>query len=149
MVRWMPALVVALVAVVHGQTEPSQTPAKAQPELQKQRPKPPTTGKEEIPPEEDKALAVEEFSFNPLEAQNWLKIGNYYFKLGKYRAAENRFRGATKWNEGYGDAWLRLGEVEEKLKDPKAAKEAYAKYLEIAPDAKNAEQIRKKLSRLK
>jgi tetratricopeptide (TPR) repeat protein len=115
----------------------------------RQRPKPPSTGKEEIPPEEDKALSNEEFSFNPLEAQKWVEIGNQYFKKGKFRAAEGRYRGATKWNEGYGEAWLRLGEVEEKLKDPQAAKEAYSKYLEVAPDAKNSAQVRKKLEKLK
>lgn len=144
------ALLVVFAAMLPAQDSQTPPPSKAPAgELQKQRPKPPTTGKEEIPPEEDKALSTEEFSFNPLEAEKWLRVGNYYFKLGKYRAAEGRFRGATKWNEGYGDAWLRLGEVEEKLKDPQAAKEAYAKYLEVAPDAKNADQIRKKLARLK
>jgi predicted TPR repeat methyltransferase len=60
-----------------------------------------------------------------------------------------RFREATKWNDGYSEAWLRLGETEEKLKDPKAAKEAYARYLELASDAKNAAEIRKKVQKLK
>ena len=46
-------------------------------------------------------------------------------------------------------AWLRLGEVEEKLKAPQAAKDAYTKYLEVASDAKNAAEIRKKLDKLK
>ncbi|MBZ5617296.1 MAG: tetratricopeptide repeat protein [Acidobacteriia bacterium] len=151
MSRWILALLIACVAPLHAddpQTPPSQPPSKTQPELQK-RQKPPATGKEEIPPEEDKALSKEEYSFNPLEAEKWLRVGNYYFKQGKYRAAEDRFHGATKWNDGYGEAWLRLGEVEEKLKDPQAAKEAYTKYLEVAPDAKNAAQIRKKLEKLK
>ena len=75
--------------------------------------------------------------------------GRPVFEEGKYRAAEARYRGAIKWNEGYGEAWLRLGEVEEKLKDPQAAKEAYAKYLEVEPDAKNAPAIRKKMEKLK
>jgi tetratricopeptide (TPR) repeat protein len=113
------------------------------------RQKPAAPGKEEIPPEEDKALSNEDFSFNPLEAEKWVTVGNYYFKQGKFRAAEGRYRGATKWNEGYGEAWLRLGEVEEKLKDPQAAKEAYTKYLEVAPDSKNAAQVRKKVAKLK
>jgi tetratricopeptide (TPR) repeat protein len=144
-------MLMACVTPLHAdglQTQPAQRPAKSQPELQK-RQQPPAAGKEEIPPEEDKALSTEEFSFNPLEAEKWVRVGNYYFKQGKYRAAEGRFRGATKWNDGYGEAWLRLGEVEEKLKDPQAAKEAYTKYLEVASDAKNAPQIRKKLARLK
>src|SRR5438552_2016682 len=117
----------------------------ANPQLQKERPQPPTGGKQAIPPEEDKAVAPTEYSFNPLQAEKDLKVGNYYWKLGKYRSAETRFREATRWNEGYAEAWLRLGEVEEKLKDPKAAREAYAKYLELAADAKNAADIRKRV----
>ena len=35
------------------------------------------------------------------------------------------------------------------LKDHKAAREAYSKYLELAADAKNAEEIRKKVEKLK
>jgi|ERR1017187_2119050 tetratricopeptide (TPR) repeat protein len=150
MAGWILAVLVASVASLHAdnQTQPPQPPSKAQPELQK-RQKPPASAKEEIPPEEDKALSTEDFSFNPIEAEKWLKVGNYYFKQGKYRPAADRFRGATKWNDGYGEAWLRLGEVEEKLKDPQAAKEAYTKYLEVAPDAKNAAQVRKKVAKLK
>jgi tetratricopeptide (TPR) repeat protein len=119
-------------------------------ELQKERPKPPSsTTKEAIPPEEDTAVAPTEYSFNPLQAQKDLETGNYYFKKGSYRAAAGRYREATKWNDGFSEAWLRLGETEEKLHDSKAAKEAYAKYLELAADAKNAGEIRKKLEKMK
>jgi len=129
---------------------PQPPPAKPQPgELQKERPKPKTSGKEEVPPEEDKSLSVDSYSFNPLQAQKDLTVGNYYFKLKKYRAAETRFHEALKWNDGFGEAWLRLAEVEEKLKDPQSAKEAYTKYLELAPDAKNAAEIRKKIEKAK
>ena len=76
-----------------------------------------------------------EYSFNPLQAEKELQTGNYYFKKGSYRAAASRFREATRWNDGFIEAWLRLGEAEEKLKDRQAAKEAYAKYLALAADA--------------
>jgi tetratricopeptide (TPR) repeat protein len=151
MSRGFLVLVVASAAVLFAgqaqkkQADPSQKDEKG--ELRKDRPKQPT--KEIAPPEEDKSLATEEYGFNPLQAQKELQTGNFYFKKGSYRAAANRFREATKWNDGYGEAWLRLGEAEEKLKDPKAAHEAYAKYLEIAGDAKNAAEIRKKLDKLK
>jgi tetratricopeptide (TPR) repeat protein len=140
MSRWILALLVASVALLHAQDRG---------QLKKDRSQPATSGQQEVPPEEDTSLAVKEYAFNPLQAENELKIGNFYFKTGKYRSAAMRFREATKWNEGLSDAWLRLGETEEKLKDPKAAKEAYAKYLELASDAKNASEIRKKLQKLK
>jgi tetratricopeptide (TPR) repeat protein len=120
-------------------------------DLKKERPQPPTSTKEEPLKEEDESLATtnEEYSFNPLQAEKDVQIGNYYFKKGSYRAAALRFRRATKWNDGYAEAWLRLGEAEEKQKDGEAARQAYAKYLELSPDAKNAGDIRKKLEKLK
>ena len=118
-------------------------------DLKRERPQPPVSTKEEVPPEEDESLTVKEYTFNPLQAQKEVRVGEYYFKKGSYRAAALRFREATKWNEGYGEAWLRLGEAEEKQKDAKAAKEAYAKYLELEPDAKGSAELRKKLEKMK
>lgn len=140
------ALALALAGLSAGAQEGKQT---APPLNQRHKPAPPASDKEINPPEEDVAIRPTEYTFNPLQAERELKVGNDYFKRGKLRAAEGRFREATKWNEKYGDAWLRLGEVEEKLKDRKSASEAYAKYLEVAAEAKNAPDIRKKLEKLK
>lgn len=113
----------------------SKTAEQAKPQVQEQE-----------PPEEDESLAPKEYTFNPLEAEKNLKVGNYYYKKGNYKAALNRFREATKWNPSYAEAFLRLGESEEKMKDAKAAHEAYAKYLELAPDSKEAGSVKKKLA---
>jgi tetratricopeptide (TPR) repeat protein len=107
----------------------------------------PQQQQEQEPPEEDESLAPKTYSFNPLEAEKDLKVGLYYFKKGNYKASTSRFREATLWNPTYAEAFLRLGESEEKLKDKKAADEAYSKYLALAPDAKDAESIKKKLAR--
>jgi tetratricopeptide (TPR) repeat protein len=106
---------------------------------------PPPAAQEQEPPEEDENLKPKEYSFNPLEAAQDLKIGNYYFKKGNYKAAQRRFTEATKWDPGFAEAYLRLGETNEKLKDSKGAKAAYSKYLELAPDSKEADSIRKKV----
>ncbi len=98
------------------------------------------------PPEEDETLAVKEYTFNPLQAEKELRVGNFYFKKGSYRAAALRFREATRWNPNWAEAWLRLGEAQEKLGDEKAAREAYEKFLELAPKHKRAAEIRKKLA---
>lgn len=119
-------------------------------DLKKERPKPPVSDQEEVPKEEDESLTTsKEYSFNPLQAQKEVRVGNYYFKKGAYRAAAMRFREATKWNSGDAEAWLRLGETAEKQKDDKTVKEAFSKYLELAADAKDAPEIRKKLEKLK
>ena len=96
------------------------------------------------------ALAVTEYSFNPLQSKKERADRQRLLQEGQLpRRRHARFRDATKWNDGNSEAWLQLGEAEEKLKDPKAAKEAYTKYLALAADAKNAAEIRKKLQKLK
>ena len=110
---------------------------------------PQTVDKDGLPPEEDKSIAVPVYGFNPLQAQREIRTGNYYFKKGSYRAAAGRFEEATKWNSGEPEAWLRLGEAKEKLKDHKAARAAYTKYLALAGESKTAGEIRKKLEKLK
>ena len=109
-----------------------------------QKPAPPPAGAE--PPEEDVTLLPkEDYVFNPLQAAKEIKIGQYYLKKGSLKAAIKRFQEAAKWDPGSPDAFLSLGETYERMKDAKSAKAAYAKYLELAPDAKNAALIKKKL----
>ena len=108
----------------------------------------PAPQQEQAPPEEDESLVPKEYSFNPLQASKELKVGNYYFKQGKYRAAAMRFQEALKWDGSLAEAYLRLGEAKEKQRDRKAAAEAYTKYLEIAPDSKEAPDIKKRLEKI-
>jgi tetratricopeptide (TPR) repeat protein len=97
------------------------------------------------PPEEDESSKPREYGFNPLQAASDVKVGLYYFKKGSFKAAAKRFDEATKWNPSLAEAFLYLGETREKMKDKAGAKEAYAKYLDLAPDAKNAAAIKKKV----
>ena len=108
-----------------------------------QEPKPQTP--EQEPPEEDESLKPKEYTFNPLQADNEMRIGNFYWKKGSYKAASKRFEEATRWDPGRAEAFLRLGESLEKMNDKDGAKKAFVKYLELAPDAKDAKQIRKKI----
>ena len=143
MARWILALLAA-GAALHA-----QPPAQSQGELKTQRPQPARNDAVEAPPEEDKSLTVTAYSFNPLQSEKDVRVGNYYFNMRNYHAAAGRYRDATKWNDGNSDAWLRLGVAAEKSKDSQTAKEAYAKYLKLQPDAKDAAEIRKKLAKLK
>jgi tetratricopeptide (TPR) repeat protein len=141
MSRWIASLVLLAVAPMFSQENP---------QLKKRdETKPQAVDKDGLPPEEDKSIAVPVYGFNPLQAQKEIRTGNYYFKKGSYRAAAGRFEEATKWNSGEPEAWLRLGEAEEKLRDHKAARAAYTKYLSLAGDSKIADEIRKKLEKLK
>ena len=84
-----------------------------------------------------------------MQSRKEITAGNFYYKKGNYRAATNRYRRAAQYDDGNSEAWLKLGESAEKVKDAETAKEAYNKYLSSAPDAKNATEIRKKLEKLK
>jgi tetratricopeptide (TPR) repeat protein len=106
---------------------------------------PPPPAQEQEPPEEDENLKPKEYGFNPLQAAQDLKIGQFYYKKGNFKAAVRRFTDATRWDPNLAEAFLRLGETEERLKDKKAAEAAYAKYLELAPESKEAATLRKKL----
>jgi tetratricopeptide (TPR) repeat protein len=106
---------------------------------------PPAQQAAQEPPEEDESLRPKEYAFNPLQATKELAIGNYYFKKGSWKAAALRYEEATRWNPGYGDAFLKWAEALEKLNQKEKAKGVYGKFLAVAPDHKKAGEIRKKL----
>ncbi len=144
MTPWVAGLLAAgLLAWPAAAQEKGQGKLKERPKAEQQQP----SQEEQVPPEEDEGAKVKEYAFNPLQSQKEVQIGNFYWKKGSYKAATLRFREATKWNPGNAEAWLRLAEAEEKQKDEKGAREAYGKYLELEPDAKNAAAIKKKLAR--
>ena len=142
MSRWIAALAIACVLPLVAQEKPElkRRDGKASPKVTKQ---------EAEMPDEDTSVGTHEYGFNPVQAQKEIRTGNYYFKKGAFRAAAGRFEEATKWNSGEPEAWLRLGEADEKLRDRKGARAAYTKYLELATDSKMADEIRKKLEKLK
>jgi len=127
------------------QTPPDSLPA----QLKTERPQPAASDKEEVPPEEDSSLATTKYSFNPLQSKKDVLAGKFYARKGNYRAAAGRYREATRWDEGNSEAWLLLGDADERLKNKDAARKAYKKYLDLAADAKDAADIRKKLAKLK
>jgi tetratricopeptide (TPR) repeat protein len=141
MSRWVSALLFSslLALPLRAQDQPKQAP---KPPAQQPQPV------EQEPPEEDANLKPKEYSFNPLQANKELQVGIEYFKKHSYKAAAGRFREATHWNPNLAEAWLRLGDAEEKRRNRADAKEAYAKYLELQPEAKDAAEIRKKVASL-
>jgi outer membrane protein assembly factor BamD (BamD/ComL family) len=110
-------------------------------------------------PEEDEDLAQEtEYTFNPIQAKKELKVGDFYWKKGSFRAAALRYDVATKWDPGLAEAYWKLAAANEKLVNKEivetkkglqreAASAALSKYLELEPDGKNAKTARKKLKK--
>ena len=100
------------------------------------------------PPEEDESFKKRTYDFNPLKASKSIEIGNEYFKKGNYAAAKGRYMDATLYDPGSAQAFEKLGEVEEKLHDLTAARQAYAKCLELSPTGKDAEAVKKRMEKL-
>jgi tetratricopeptide (TPR) repeat protein len=112
------------------------------------QPRPEAQPKEEEPPEEDQAFKPREYAFNPLQATKSVTAGDYYLKKGNVAAARNRYKDATLYDPGSSEAFEKLGETSEKLRDFATARTAYAKYLELAPTAKDADAVKKRMEKL-
>ncbi len=97
-------------------------------------------------PEEDETVAPEKFVLNPLESERNIKVGNFYFNKKDYRGALSRYERATKFNPSSAEAFFKVGEAEEKLKNTGAARLAYQKVLDLSPDSKLGHEAKKKLA---
>jgi Flp pilus assembly protein TadD len=102
----------------------------------------------ELPPDEDAVNTKPEYTFNPLKSKKAASAGDFYLHKGNYKAAAERYREATGWNGGNADAWMKLGEAEEKRGQKKAARSAYEKYLQLAGNTKSAAEVKKRLEKL-
>ncbi|HEY7304125.1 MAG TPA: tetratricopeptide repeat protein [Bryobacteraceae bacterium] len=136
-------LQVAVIPSAFGQQEkspPQQTQTKPAQE--------PPSEDDQNPPEEDESIAPEKFVLNPLESERNVKVGNFYMHQGTpsgYRAALHRYERATKFNPGNAEAFFKIGEAQEKLKNKDGAKAAFEKVIQMAPDSKLAREAKKKL----
>ena len=100
---------------------------------------------ESLPPEEDESIIPEKVPFNPMESDRSIKVGNYYWHKGKYRAALQRYELAAKYNPNSAEAYFKVAETEEKLKNADAAKIAFQKVIKLAPESKLAQEAKRKL----
>lgn len=90
----------------------------------------------------------EEVEFNPLRAEQSLKVGEFYLRKKNYDAAIDRFHDAIRYKPDFALPHRRLGEAYEKKREKAKAVEYYRKYLEILPAARDANQIRKRIAKL-
>jgi tetratricopeptide (TPR) repeat protein len=97
-------------------------------------------------PEEDESEAPEKFVLNPLESERNIRIGDYYWHKGKARAALRRYEWATKYNPNSAEAFYKVAEAEDKLKNKDAARLALKKVMDLSPDSKLGREAKKKLA---
>ncbi|MBZ5535041.1 MAG: tetratricopeptide repeat protein [Acidobacteriia bacterium] len=92
---------------------------------------------------------VQDDTFDPVQAYNDMKIGDFYFKKGRYDAAIARYRDAARHRPGFAVPYLSIAKAYEKKHEPKGAIEAYEKYLEILPKGSDAPYAKKQIEKLK
>lgn len=120
----------------------------AQAQLLPPPPPAPDPPKYEEPPEEDESLVTPKvYTFNPLQAKKEISVGDFNMKRGNYRGAAYRYLEATHWDDGNADAFFKLGEASEKLKDYEAAREAFTKYAALVGNQKKADEARKRIAK--
>ena len=67
-----------------------------------------------------------------------VEIGNVYLHKGNLKGALSRFQEAVTDNPQYAPAYLGLGKVYERMREKPKALEAYQRYLDELPSAKDA-----------
>jgi tetratricopeptide (TPR) repeat protein len=93
---------------------------------------------------------ISEFhEWDPHKAAKDVEVGDFYFKRGNYKAAEDRYREALHYKENDAIATLRLAESLEKLGALDDARSEYESYLKILPHGPEAERAQKAVERLK
>ena len=81
--------------------------------------------------------------FAPPAASKSVEVADYYFKKKMYTAALSRYQEATKTDSYYAPGYLGLGKTYEKMGLKQKALNAYQKYLDLLPSAKQAEEAKK------
>ena len=71
-----------------------------------------------------------------------VEIGNLYLHRGNLKGALSRFQEAIADNPNYAPAYLGLGRVYERLHEKRKALEAYQRYLDELPTAKQASEAK-------
>ena len=83
-----------------------------------------------------------------VNAQELFKTGMQAFVKGDSRTAVVAFRRAVQAQPGYATAWRALGLAHEKLGEWGQAKTALQRYLQLAPNAADAAQVRQRIGAL-
>jgi tetratricopeptide (TPR) repeat protein len=132
--------------MAHSQQAPTPNSSKSSTPSAQQAPLP----DEGNIPEEDEGEQTHEteYHFNPIRAKKEYDVGMFYMHKSSYRAAVKRFTEATRWNPGWEEAYLKLGEAQVKLKHKDDARKSLAKVIELAPDSKEAKEAKKLSSKL-
>lgn len=86
---------------------------------------------------------------DPEKAKEHLEIGDFYFKRGNYKAAEERYRDAIRYLPSWAEPYRKLTRLLEKQGDFPAAVKICEEFIQVNPDADKVERFRKKAEQLR
>jgi tetratricopeptide (TPR) repeat protein len=87
--------------------------------------------------------------FDPYRAEKAVEVGRFYLKKKNYDAAIDRFQEAIRLRPRFALPHRLLGEAFEKKGMKAEAVSSYETYLEILPNAEDAEKVRSKIAQVK
>ena len=97
-------------------------------------------GKNEAPPAEK--------TYNPMEAEKSVKIGNFYFKKKNYPAAIQRYLEALEYQPSLMEAYDNLGRAYEKNNNYEKALQVYRDYIQKNPSSEMVAEFTSRIARL-
>ncbi len=92
---------------------------------------------------------LEMHPYDPHKAEKNIEVGDYYYKLKNYRAAESRYQEALEYKPNDAEATYKLGVAQENLGELDGALESYQSYLKILPDGPHAQESKTAIERIK
>ena len=111
-----------------------------------------TVVRAQVPEKPPAPKAVDDWNYTTPGPAKCVEIGNLYLHKGNTKAALSRFEEAVKDNPHYAPAYLGLGKVYERMKEKQKALDAYQRYLDELPSAKeaaDAQEVQRAVARLK
>ena len=92
---------------------------------------------------------LEMHPYDPHKAEKNIEVGDYYYKMKNYRAAESRYEEALEYKPNDAEATYKLGVSQEVQGKTDEALDAYTSYLKILPEGPHAEESKAAIERIK
>ncbi|HEU5402046.1 MAG TPA: hypothetical protein VFU86_11860 [Terriglobales bacterium] len=108
----------------------------------------PPSGDATMHPNSDVSDINEMHPYNPHKAEKDVEVGDFYFNLKNYRAAESRYAEALEYKSNDAEATYKLALTREKLDKNEDALAGYQSYLKILPEGPRAKDAQEGIGRL-
>ena len=86
--------------------------------------------------------------YNPHKADKDVEVGDFYFKMKNYKAAESRYAEALLYKSDDAEATFKLAATREKLGEEEDALAGYQSYLKILPEGPHAKEAKDAIEKL-